>query len=344
MLVEARQDLVSLSFVRLRAQYGLAADDEIWKSRTIGCLRHSGRPRARGLKASTSISRPMSSLDGTAQWTFAFLKDKILDFSAKYGPWAVIAGASEGTGRAFARLLAAKGLSLVLIARRLEPLDELAAEIRSKNGIECVTASIDLSKHDAIDRIVEVTGNRDVGLFVSNAGSDPNGTRFLDGDVQIWIDLMNRNVMTTMQSSHHFGRKLVKRGRGGLLLVNSYACYGGGSFIAVYSATKAAELCFAEGLWAELNDKGVDVLTLVMGMTDTPEFRKVLAKSNRTLPPGTAAAEDVAAFGLLNLANGPVQNWGLTEAEAGTTPLSAADRRNRILALEEIKSSVFGEG
>lgn len=264
------------------------------------------------------------------------------DFRTQYGPWAVVAGASEGTGRAFAEQLAARGLSLVLLARRQAPLDALAADLRERYGVDCVTASIDLAAPDALAHIVASVEDREVGLYVSNAGSDPYNARFLDQDVGDWTALVTRNCLSTMQACHHFGRAMRERGRGGLLLVNSYACYGGASHLAAYAGSKAFELCFAESLWSELNDRGVHVLTLVMGMTDTPEFQRLMTSIGMPLPPGTAKSDDVAAFGIANLANGPIQNWGLRDGEAGPAPQSAADRRARILAIDEMKRSAFG--
>ena len=265
-----------------------------------------------------------------------------MDFVRSYGPWAVVAGASEGTGRAYARQLACAGLNLVLVARRAGPLDALAEELRTASGVECVAAAIDLSKRDAHARIVAAVGDREVGLYVGNAGADPNGARFLDAPIDRWLDLVGRNVTATVQSCHHFGGLMRKRGRGGLLLVNSYACYGGGSFMACYTASKAFELNLAESLWAELRPHGVDVLTLVMGMTDTPAFRALLAEKGMPPPADWASAEDVAAFGLAHLADGPIQNWGQREDEAVISPQSAAARRARLVAIDAASAGVFG--
>jgi short-subunit dehydrogenase len=134
-----------------------------------------------------------------------------------------------------------------------------------------------------------------------------------------------------------------ERRKGGLLLVNSGACYGGAPFMATYSATKAFTLCFGESLWAELRRHGVDVLTLIMGMTDTPALRALLAEKRRPLPPTAATADDVAEVGLARLPHGPVHNWGLEDDAAGYAPLSASDRRKRVLAIEEASSRVFGK-
>lgn len=265
-------------------------------------------------------------------------------FAESYGPWAIIAGASEGTGLAYAHLLAQQGLSLVLIARQQGPLDLLAEQLHAGFGVECITASIDLGQPDAATRVIEAAGDREIGLFVSNAGADPNGARFLDKDVEAWRSLVTRNVLTTMLCCHHFAGGMRDRDRGGILLSNSYACYGGGCFMACYTGSKAFDLNFAESLWSELKPHGVHVLTLVMGMTDTPAFNALLRQKGLDLPPGTAAPEKVAAFGLANLGGGPVQNWGLPEEVApGGGIGSAAGRRDRILAIDAGSRDVFGD-
>jgi uncharacterized protein len=266
-----------------------------------------------------------------------------MSFVNRYGPWALVAGASEGTGRAFARKIASRGVRCILVARRQEPLTALAAEIRAESNVECVTATVDLAHASASESIIAAAADREVGLFISNAGSDPNGAFFLERDLTAWVEQIQRNVVTMAQCCHHFGRQMRARGRGGLLLVNSGACYGGGSFMATYSATKAFTLCFAEGLWAELRPHGVDVLTLVMGMTDTPALRTLLAEKGLPLPPTAASAEDVAEMGLARLAHGPVHNWGLEDDAAGYAGLSASARRARILKIDEISAHVFGK-
>jgi short-subunit dehydrogenase len=266
-----------------------------------------------------------------------------MTLSENYGPWAVVTGASEGTGRAFARQIAAQGVPCILIARREAPLAALIGELRAQSGVECISATIDLAFPQAFDRIVDIVGDREVGLFVSNAGADPNGSRFLDRDVDVWIELVQRNVMTMLRCCHHFAGPMRDRGRGGLLLVNSGACYGGSRFMAAYSASKAFTLCFAEALWDELHVGGVDVLTLVMHMTDTPALRALLTEKGLPVPDNIANAEDVAALGLSRLPYGPVQNCGLEDDELGYAPMSAAGRRKRTLAIGAASSRVFGK-
>jgi short-subunit dehydrogenase len=267
-----------------------------------------------------------------------------MSFAERYGPWAVVAGASEGVGRAFARQLAAKGVPSVLIARREGPLKALAEEIRAETGVECVVAPIDLSEPDAAERVAAAAGPREVGLFIANAGADPNGSKFLDRDVSTWNALVQRNVVTTMQCCHYFGGLMRTRGRGGLLLVNSAAGYGGGSYLATYSASKAFDLCFSEGLWAELKPFGVDVLALVLITTDTPALHTLLEEKGMPAPPGLASPDDVAALGLERLPHGPVCNWAVPDDEAGYAPMSAAVRRARVLGMEQASKAIFGEG
>jgi uncharacterized protein len=265
-----------------------------------------------------------------------------MEFVESYGPWALITGASEGTGRAFARKLAMQGLPSVLVARREAPLTALREEILAESGVECVIARVDLAAPDACSRIVAAVGSREVGLFVANAGADTNGSRFLDRDIAFWLQLVHLNVLTTMQCCHHFGGLMRGRGKGGLLLVNSGACYGGASFMAAYAASKAFTLNFSEALWAELRPHGVDVLTLILGQTDTPAYRKLLAEKGMPVPANIASPDDVAALGLEQLTHGPLRNWGQEDDVVGYAPSSAATRRARVLMIDRVSKHVFG--
>jgi short-subunit dehydrogenase len=210
----------------------------------------------------------------------------MMELAQKYGPWALITGASEGTGAAFAHQLADAGLNLVLIARREGPLAALAGEIRGKGG-ECITATVDLSTLDAGAKIAAAAGG-EIGLFIANAGADTVNSMFLDQDVSKWDELINLNVVTTMRNTHFFGRAMRERGRGGIILVGSGACYGGLNGLAIYTGVKAFDLCFGEALWAELRHSNVDVLSLILGRTDTPAHRRSLEAGSKIGPEGGA--------------------------------------------------------
>ncbi|WP_345422948.1 SDR family NAD(P)-dependent oxidoreductase [Halioxenophilus aromaticivorans] len=262
----------------------------------------------------------------------------------KYGPWAVIAGASEGTGRAFASRVAAQGINCILLARREEPLQALSIEITQRHGVECVTASVDLSAPDATASVIAAIDNREVGLFIANAGADSVNSRFLDAPYEQWQSLIHRNVLTVTSCCHHLGQLMRQRQRGGIILVGSGACYGGSSHMAVYSGTKAFDLCFGEGLWTELRPHGVDVLNLILGQTDTPAFRATLAKVGLPLPPNLATPDEVAKLALERLPHGPVCNWGIDDNVVGYAPNSAAQRRDRVLQIDKATSSLFDQG
>jgi short-subunit dehydrogenase len=114
--------------------------------------------------------------------------------------------------------------------------------------------------------------------------------------------------------------------------------------LAVYSGVKSFDLCFGEGLWAELRGHGVDVLSLVLGQTDTPEYRRVLKQAGLPVPPNLASPDAVAELGLTRLPHGPICNWGSSDEENGFAPASPAQRRARILAIEQASKAYTQRG
>jgi short-subunit dehydrogenase len=265
-----------------------------------------------------------------------------MQLTEKYGPWALITGASEGTGSAFAHLLADAGINLILVARREGPLYALSEEIRAK-GVECVTASVDLALPGAGETIVAVVGGREVGLLIANAGADTNGSLFLDNDIANWDQLVTLNVTTTMHNCHHFGRLMRARGRGGIIIVGSGAAYGGLNGIAVYCAAKAFALNFGEALWAELRHHRVEVLNLILNRTDTPAHRKLLERNGQPIPEGMAVPDDVARTAMERLPHGPIHNWGEGEDTIGMSANSPAQRRAKIVMVEDMTRAYTGQ-
>jgi short-subunit dehydrogenase len=221
-----------------------------------------------------------------------------MDFAERYGRWAVVAGASEGVGAAVARQLGERGVRVVLVSRRQDALDEVAATVAT----ETRTVALDLSEAGAAAALAAATADLEVGLLVYNAGADPNASRFLDRPVEVWQGLLARNCATVVGAVHHFAGLMAERGRGGVVLVSSGAAWGGGSHLAVYSASKAFDLHLAESLWAELGPLGVHVLSMILGETDTPAYRRILNGRERE---GLADPADVARDMLANLAEGP---------------------------------------
>ena len=221
-----------------------------------------------------------------------------------YGPWALIVGGSEGVGAEFARQLADEGFNLVLLARKPGPLEETAEECR-RRGVEVRTLAVDLTSPDAVRLTVAATSGLDVGLLVYNAGANSYGHPFTAGELAGFQSVIDLNVTAMLALVHHHAQPMKQRGRGGILLVGSLARYVGASHEAIYGAVKAFGRIFAEGLWIELQEHGVDVLELVLGVTRTPAMER--AGLDFTIP-GMHVSEpaDVAREGLAHLGDGPV--------------------------------------
>lgn len=268
-----------------------------------------------------------------------------LDFKRKYGPWAVIAGASHGLGAAFAEQLAARGINCVLVARRREVLADLRQRLIDRHGVEVLLVAQDLSHADAAANLLEAVADREVGLFIYNAGGDPYITRFLDTATDDWASLLRLNTLTVMACSHSFGGAMLDRGHGGLILVGSQAALGGIRKLAMYSATKGFALNLGESLWAEWKGRGVDVLNLLIGTVDTPTMRDAMVKLNipDALSMVLPKAEDIAALALAELANGPtlIHPEDLSSAGEGVRPGSA--RRAHVLEKSAEAAVFIGE-
>src|SRR3954468_19912858 len=132
-------------------------------------------------------------------------------FVQKYGSWAVIAGGSEGLGAAFADQLTDAGLGVVLLGRKVEPLEEEAARLRS-NGAQVRTLSVDLSADDLTGRVSSLTDELDVGLLVYNAGSNSYGAEFVEGDLERFQLVLDVNMKGRLALCHHFGKRMKERG------------------------------------------------------------------------------------------------------------------------------------
>ncbi len=223
---------------------------------------------------------------------------------SNYGPWAVIAGGSEGVGAEFARQLAEAGSNLVLIARKPGPLEETASACREL-GAEVRTVAVDLTQTSAIDEIAAATADVEVGLLIYNAGANSYGHKFTEGELSGFQGVIDLNVTAMLALTHHFVGPMKQRRRGGILLVGSLAGYVGTATEAIYGGAKAFGRIFAEGLWAELREYDVHVLELVLGVTRTPAMERAGLNFNI---PGLAVGEpaEVAREGLAALADGPV--------------------------------------
>ena len=219
---------------------------------------------------------------------------------ARFGPWAVVTGASSGIGREFARQLAANGINVVLIARRQALLAEAGREFSTRYGVEHRVVALDLTEPGFLERIAGATDDLDIGLVVSNAGTAMPG-EFLSHDLDALQAVMSLNATATLEVTHHFGGRLARRGRGGMILVSAAGSRHGVPNMANDAATKAYVLALGQALHREFARHGVTVSVLLPGMTDTPTLDK-LGFQPGTSPLKPMTVEQCVAEGLAALA------------------------------------------
>lgn len=252
------------------------------------------------------------------------------DFAQKYGPWAVIAGASEGVGASLADQLGALGLNLVLIARNEALLGTLASTVGERHGVEVRPLALDLTVDDVTARVAAATDGLEVGLVIYNAGAANRTVEFLEDTFEQSLKQIKLACIGPLALTRHFTPTMRERGRGGIVLVGSLGCLAGAATLAVYSAVKAFNVNFAEGLWAELHPHGVDVVCTPLGKTDTEAMQRMgVTPDDQTMQPGDVATEIID-----NIGNGPVYVVGEAN-RAVASHIWTVDRR----ALVEMMSA-----
>ena len=192
-----------------------------------------------------------------------------MDFKEKYGPWALVTGASRGIGQAFCAELAKKQFHLVMVARNQRSLEKLAHQLEEEFHIQTLPVAVDLTTNEAFPKLLEATQGLDLGLIVNNAGISGAGP-FLEQSFEQLEELLKLNAGAPLLLSHGFlQRSLKNRKHSGIILVASNAAYQSIPFLADYSASKAYLLTLGEALHWELKEKGVDVLVVCLGLTKT---------------------------------------------------------------------------
>ena len=234
-------------------------------------------------------------------------------FPERYGPWAVVAGASEGIGASFSQRLASRGLNLILVARRAAPLEALADDLRDQHGVEVRVLPLDLGSASAVQELDAAIDDLEVGLLIYNAAYSPIGA-FIEIEVEEHLKAVEVNVHGPLRFSHYFGRRLAKRGKGGIILMSSMSSYQGTAMVANYAATKAYDTILAEGLWYELRRHGVDVLACIAGATLTPNYESI--------------TEQIPTKGLAR-PMGPDEVTEQALEDLGKRPSAVSGRRNR---------------
>jgi short-subunit dehydrogenase len=245
----------------------------------------------------------------------------------------LLVGGSEGIGEHLARKLAAVGINLVLVARKGEPLEETARTAREESGVEVRTLQLDIGRSDMLDRIREVTDGLEVGFLAHNVGGGGGSGPFVKLSVDAALTPVLTNAVAITKLVNHFGRPMADRRRGAVLFLGSLAGNAGSYYLVGYSAAKAWVQTFAEGLWAELQPLGVDVLVVPIGAADTPARRRSGTTDSDEMP--VASPEEVAQRALDNLAEGPVyvspENREYFESLCGTSRRQAAEIQRDLL-------------
>ena len=234
------------------------------------------------------------------------------DFKSKYGPWALVAGASEGLGAAFAEELAKRGLNLILIARRLDKLELLANDLKNKYKIETRFQSLDLADFQQVGNYISQL-NIPVGLMVYNAAFAPIGY-FEEIPEESLEKIINVNIKTPLLLSKLMSTQMTARRKGGIVLMSSLAGTQGTPKLAAYAATKSFNAILAEGLWKELKKYDIDVIASVAGAIRTPGYQNA---QNTKDAPGTLDASEVAIKTLNALGKVPVTIPGFINKLAG---------------------------
>jgi short-subunit dehydrogenase len=217
-------------------------------------------------------------------------------FLRRYGPWAIVTGASDGIGKEFAHELAARGLDLVLVARRAPMLDALAAELTNDYRVSCRVVAEDLSDGQAIRRLVAATSDLDVGIVVAAAGFGTSGP-LIDTSLPAEIDMIAVNCTAVLALAWHYGRDLAARGHGGLVVMSSLLGFAGVPQAANYAATKAYIQALAEGLRHELAACGVHVIASAPGPVRSGFARRADMEMSSTTAPRVVANSTLRALG-----------------------------------------------
>jgi len=261
-------------------------------------------------------------------------------FRARYGPWALVAGGALGMGAEYSRQLAARGLNVLLVARGRGPLEQLASTLARAHGVATRCLVIDLAASDALERIDEATTDLEVGLLVYNAAHSVVG-RFADVSLADKLRMLDVNCRGPLLLAHHFGPRMVARGRGGVILMSSLSGFQGQAMVGTYAATKAFDLVLAESLWDEFGPHGVDVLAFCAGATRTPNYRASNPRPMGLLSAPVMEPEDAVAQALAALGRGPTSIPGRANRLASVLLHRLLSRRALVRVMSRVTRAMY---
>lgn len=189
--------------------------------------------------------------------------------------WALITGASSGIGEAFAWILAARGMHLILTARRRDLLEQLSEDLHTRHGTNCEIITADLSNPEQVKTLIQEVESRKhpIELLINNAGFGMVG-EVQNTDVETVLEMNRLNIESLTELTYRFLPGMIKQGHGAIINVSSVAAFQPVAYMPAYAAGKAYVLHLSEALCAEVRDRGVTVLALCPGSTRTPFFEK----------------------------------------------------------------------
>ncbi len=215
----------------------------------------------------------------------------------KYGPWAIVTGASSGIGLELATQLAAAGLNLVINSRHADKLQEIAEGLKSKYKIEIRIIASDVSDAEGVDKIIQATYDLNVGMLIVSAGYGTSGF-FIDSSLHAEVNMLRVNCEALLSITHYYSQKFAHQKRGGIILMSSMVAFQGVPYSANYAATKAYVQSLAEALAVELKPHGVDVLSAAPGPVNSGFGKRSNMKMSMSLKPSQVGVPILKALGL----------------------------------------------
>lgn len=256
-------------------------------------------------------------------------------FKSKYGPWAVITGATDGIGKAIAEELGARGINLVLIARREDVLKNFSDQLQFQFHIKTLCLAMDVSTMNSVQLLKDALGGFDVGLFVAAAGFGSSG-HFVELPISQELNMVDVNCRAVVEQSHFFANQMKLRKQGGIVLLSSLVAFQGTPFSATYSATKSFIQNFAEALHFELKDQGIDVLASAPGPVHSGFASRAKMRMGSAAQPAEVAIATLDALG-----HSVTVRPGFLSKFLGYSLLTL-NRWGRIQAMKRIMSGMTG--
>jgi short-subunit dehydrogenase len=259
-------------------------------------------------------------------------------FKEKYGPWALITGASRGLGAEFAVQCAGRGLNLILVATNEALLRQQKELLEKTRGIEVRTVALDLGREDILGVLGEAAKDCEIGLLICNAGISSVKPFFKQEQAEL-LQQFYVNARSALLLTRHYGDLMQRRQRGGIILLSSASALYGTAYSANYAGTKAYNLILGESLWYEMKGQGVDVLGFMPGCTKTPGFDKHNPRPGPFVPVMTAG--DTVADALKSLGSHPSRIAGRVNRLAYFLLGRLLSRRGAINAVSGSMGKIF---